>query len=523
LLAIGTQLAYLLILDYIIVLELLRLLLLRGDRESEGPRPRWIRAVLPYVLVALGFVAARIVLHNPGYRNNPATELGRWADPSRVLALGPSLVDSVLESAVFAWSYPAWLVVEEGSARLVGVALLVGGLAAALVGVRGWGARKPADSERGLRPFIVIGVATLVAVCLLMAVLHRCVALGNVMNRYAYPPAVGCCLFAIGVMSYLPRRLFVLAVAVLVGSASAANVRNANDYRVAWRRQRAIYWQLAWRAPEIWPETTVVLLSPLKEQHSNHTALTGALNLAYTAPRERPLLGLGHDDETQAWMESGDGAAFLAREPFWVWTLTPRAGPRDGFNHFLALYLDPVSSTLRVLDSKHLEELPARAGLAHSAARFSSQDRITGSGPRGIPTRQLFGPEPAHDWRWYFQRAELARQSGQFGEAAQLGREVLKRDFSTPEPSEWLVFIEAAIRSQDEATARAALRRGLASADRPSLRGFSRTLAKLALDLPSPGRELALQLEAQVDEETSELDRLGTPGRLSESRNHEER
>jgi hypothetical protein len=65
----------------------------------------------------------------------------------------------------------------------------------------------------------------------------------------------------------------------------------------------------------------------------------------------------------------------------------------------------------------------------------------------GLPA-DLFGREPAHNWCYYYEKAELARQYGDWQSVAQLGDEAQQKGYTpandgSNSPHEWLPFIDA--------------------------------------------------------------------------------
>ena len=54
----------------------------------------------------------------------------------------------------------------------------------------------------------------------------------------------------------------------------------------------------------------------------------------------------------------------------------------------------------------------------------------------------VYGPEPAHGWCYYFQKADLARQIGNWDEVVKLGDTAFKLDDHPNDPIERFVFIE---------------------------------------------------------------------------------
>jgi hypothetical protein len=80
------------------------------------------------------------------------------------------------------------------------------------------------------------------------------------------------------------------------------------------------------------------------------------------------------------------------------------------------------------------------------ALPLSNMSLIAASGgiPRALPA--LFGAEPVHTWCYYYEKADLARQTGDWSAIAQLGDEAFKESYRPDDPSEYLPFIEAEAR-----------------------------------------------------------------------------
>ena len=55
---------------------------------------------------------------------------------------------------------------------------------------------------------------------------------------------------------------------------------------------------------------------------------------------------------------------------------------------------------------------------------------------------QIYGPEPTHDWCYYFERADLAAQSGDWASVSALGDQALALKDHPNDPLERFVFIE---------------------------------------------------------------------------------
>ena len=75
------------------------------------------------------------------------------------------------------------------------------------------------------------------------------------------------------------------------------------------------------------------------------------------------------------------------------------------------------------------------------AAKLSRARAILPSGAPDL-TPAIFGREPARNWCYYFERAELARQQGDWNEVARLGEQAFALGDYPNDPMERVPFIE---------------------------------------------------------------------------------
>lgn len=68
--------------------------------------------------------------------------------------------------------------------------------------------------------------------------------------------------------------------------------------------------------------------------------------------------------------------------------------------------------------------------------------------PHAPPT-VVFGPEPPHDWCYYYEKADLARQRGDWDEVLKLGSEASTKGFAPKDSIEWMPFLQAYAQTAD--------------------------------------------------------------------------
>jgi hypothetical protein len=83
--------------------------------------------------------------------------------------------------------------------------------------------------------------------------------------------------------------------------------------------------------------------------------------------------------------------------------------------------------------------------LVQQVGAYSRVDRIIPSGVSPVPPRAIFGPEPGHDWCYYYQQASLARQTGDWEEIGKLYDQVRALNLETDDKSEVIPFFEGLV------------------------------------------------------------------------------
>ncbi len=107
----------------------------------------------------------------------------------------------------------------------------------------------------------------------------------------------------------------------------------------------------------------------------------------------------------------------------------------------VAFYYDPPAC-LRLLDPDldSNNRFILDESLMREASALSNQRQILDSSDAIMP--DAYGPEPAHGWCYYFEKADLARQFGDWKTVTHLGDEAFKLNDYPNNPVERFVFIE---------------------------------------------------------------------------------
>jgi hypothetical protein len=262
------------------------------------------------------------------------------------------------------------------------------------------------------------------------------VSLAFAASRAMLSFALGASLVLAALVQTIPSpRAGAVVIATLVALAAGRQFLWANSFRLDWEAHRSFFWQLNWRAPGIRPGTTILTNEELAYYADN--SLGAALNWIY-APSNRS----GSVDYALFFPTNRLGGSLPAIGPEVPISYDYLAGQFEGnTSASMSFYFDPPGC-LRLLDPEidpYNQSIPAE-DLLREAAAFSSSTFVVLGVPVVLPA--VYGPEPAHGWCYHFQRADLARQAGNWAQVARLGAQASTLPDHPNDPVERFVFIE---------------------------------------------------------------------------------
>jgi len=455
-LALGASLLHLLTMEYFAGLELLRPLLLwfliapeNGSLRKKGIAV--LRGWLPYLAMLGGFVLWRMFfLQFPGADANPPSLLLRIAsDPGgALLRLAQIAVQDTLYLFVSVWANilaPGDLDLSDRFSLFSwGWAALVTGITVLLL--RQKHEEPPPEwavSPRWSRQALVTGVAAVLLGMLPVWFTDRQIIVGAYSNRFGLPAMLGCSLVLVALLEELVSKKMqrIVLLSLLVGLATGAHLRVANDFRWSWVRQTRFYWNLAWRAPALQPGTAIASDGEIFPYVGIYSTAAG-INLLYPVD--------GSTNRLPYWFYS------IGREYAYIMdSFLQGMALETDFRHYsfrgdsknvlVVLYQPGDHDCLEVLTPED-ENAPGIPAVSAAALSNSNLSLILPE-PAVKPPEEIFGREPARGWCYLYEKADLARQNEDWNEAARLGDQARAAGYTPLAPDsdtafEWLPFIE---------------------------------------------------------------------------------
>ena len=249
-----------------------------------------------------------------------------------------------------------------------------------------------------------------------------------------------------------------VVLSVLLGLGVSLPVQTARSYQASWDKQEQLYWQLHWRAPSLEPNTMLVSDQEILFFMGIYPTAF-AINMLYPQTQAWPAASYWFD----AGMERVSWEQFSAGEPatFSRYTETFSATKQN----IVAIAFQPeLDQCLWVLRPEYAD-LRDLTPTARAWLSVSDPSRIHAT-PASAPPADIFGREPTRGWCYYYEKADLARQFGQWGTVMQLWGQAARIGVRPRNSIELLPFIEAYARSGDWAAAAKLTRQGAALPDR---------------------------------------------------------
>jgi len=433
---------HLLMFEYFFLLEFMRPVIIFISLRDEPltNRERFIkafRAWLPYIgVITFVMLYRSLVYSHPGFGYSLTDELVR-APVETFTQLVMQVLSGLWVAAVGAWAqifqFPNPNVNGVRTSAVYVIVVLAVGFFIFLFNHLQNDQTNP-DQKRDAWWLVSLGAIMLLLGGVPYWVTNLPVTLGFPANRALLSFMFGACFLLLGLIEFLPIRIKYFVAMLFVALSAGRQFLWSVEYLRDWQSQKNLFWQLSWRAPGIKPDTLLLMNEELLFNADN--SLSAPLNWIYKTDQSTNM------DYFIFYPTNRLGSSLPALEADIPIHYGYLAGEFNGnTSDALAFYYDPPAC-LRLLDPSLdvKNRFILDESLMREASTLSNADRILREPSAVMP--EIYGPEPEHGWCYYFQKAELARQFGDWDEVVKLGNQAFKLDDFPNNPVERFVFIE---------------------------------------------------------------------------------
>lgn len=446
---------YLSQMEYFIGMEAFRfaiIFVLIWRMQGESVRHKLMKGIiasLPFLMIAGGFLIWRLFFF---VAERKATDIGlqvsqMFSSPLTLLWWLNYLIQDMFSVVLVAWGLPVYILAFPLRLRDVMSAFGWAGLAVLLVifGMRRVDAQireneseAEADSGRS-QEALWLSLISIIGGLLPVILVNRHVTLPDY-SRYTLIASVGAALLLVTVIENISSRTvrtavlgFFIAVAVMTHYGNA--VKAVNETLAT----RNFWWQVAWRAPQIQPGVTLIASYPGSSLSEDYF-IWGPANLIYypekqeANPVEIQIPAAVLTDDVVLEISTNGGVETPLRRGNYL--------ERD-FGNVLVMIQSRSNGCVRIINGDVPELSPSDQHRLLLIAPYSRLENVVTEGEFQTPPEVVFGQEPEHDWCFYYQKADLARQRGEWEQIPDLLKEALDHGYYPEDGLEWMPFLQA--------------------------------------------------------------------------------
>ena len=441
---------YIGLVEYFIGFEIIRLacifLLVTRDYKPFGKRIiQTLHQWLPYIILLIPFLVWRLYFFKS---ERSATDVGLQLDQfiqsplTTSLRWFTTLLSDSLDVVFLAWGQPlssllTWI--WSRNQLLLGLGLSVASVVVALFVLKPLEDPDENDESNWHTEALLLGTAAVIGGLLPIILVNRFVDFGFY-SRYTLVSSTGAAILLVSLVFSL-HNLFLrnALLASFVFFASLTHFANNQKAVQITDATRGFWWQVYWRAPQIAPHTTLIANYAVGATEEDYF-VWGPANLIYYL-----------EGTKEKYVQPGIYAAVLNRDTV-TNVLVGKGQEFDNrrtirtyknYRNILILTQPTASSCVHVLDGGGPEYSTDENASIQIIGPYSNLDYVLTDETVPAPPSIVFGPEPEHDWCYYYQKATLARQRGDWDAILSLGEEASRKDLAPLDLIEWMPFLQA--------------------------------------------------------------------------------
>ena len=452
--------AYLALVEYAIGMEAFRLLCVYlYVRRKDDPLTffpsvvKMLKISTPHLLIPIVFLIwYQFLFDNWRRAQDAGTQLGQLFDsPLTALWWVVQLFRSVLNVSLFAWIVPFYQNFYGNRLKDILLGLIFAAFVIAVVYLAhiylkqdsGDDKEDKYDFNHWPKELLWVGLVGTVCGVLPVVLANRVVAFERI-SQYTLPASLTGVIFLGGLIySISLQKIRTILFAGLVGLAVLAHQGLAAQ---AVREEKTIsdfWWQVVWRAPAIRTGTTLVVTYPGIYYAEGNDVVWGPANFIYNPEKQihTPVIIpiSASRMEADSILEIIKGNRSFEKTDLVIKNISIDYN----YKNLLILSQPSEGACMHAIDARWPDISIYDQPLLHASFQNSKIENIDANGESPVPPTYPFGAELLHEWCYYYQKADLARQRGDWQEVAHLGDEAQKLGYHPNDQAEWMPFLQA--------------------------------------------------------------------------------
>lgn len=228
-------------------------------------------------------------------------------------------------------------------------------------------------------------------------------------------------------------------IAILCLIAMLTHHANSVKYAQETTITRNFWWQVAWRVPQFEKNTTLIANIPGVATEEDYF-IWGPASLIYYPERQKPdaiqpgLFAAILNQDTVTKVLARERQEFDNRKNIITY---------KNYRNFVLLNQPSPNACVHVINGATPEYSSNELDSIRAIGSYSEIEHILVDETPHAPPEIVFGPEPSHGWCYYYQKADLARQRGDWNTVIKIGNEAFEEGFAPADTIEWMPFLQA--------------------------------------------------------------------------------
>jgi hypothetical protein len=414
---------------------------LGGTLLQKGPRA--VRWAYPSILIPLVFLFWRLFFF---VSERSATDIDRQLELFKLYPVqtvyhwAVQVIQDLYDVLVAAWIIP----ISQLSAYIKVWGWLLGIVTAGVVvfllfrfdKTFGAGADDQSDFTREA---LWLGLLTAIVGLFPIAMVNREVAFPS-FSRYALVSSVGVAILIVALLNMIPARgLRYLGFALFLMVAMLTHHANSVKFAQETAMARNFWWEVSWRIPQLALRTTLIGNYPIGAVEEDYF-IWGPANLIYY-PENQAAKGI--QPAIFAAVLNKDTVTKVLAQERQEFDNRKNIITYKNYRNILILTQPALESCVHVINGLQPEISKLEPDSIRSMGPYSELEHILADEAPHTPPTLVFGPEPDHGWCYYYQKADLARQRGDWAEVLRMGEEASESDLAPEDGIEWMPFLQA--------------------------------------------------------------------------------
>jgi len=289
------------------------------------------------------------------------------------------------------------------------------------------------------REALVLGIITAIGGLIPIATANREVSFPS-FSRYSLISSIGVAILVVTLLMSLKWSILKNGIAAgLCLISILTHHANTVKYSQETATLNRFWWQVSWRIPHLEKNTTLIANYPggvIEEDYF----VWGPGNLIYYPEKQNPKN-----------IQPGLYAAVLNKNTV-LKVLTRERQEFDNrkniityknYRNILVMTQPGPNSCVHIIDGNRPEYSRSELDSIRVIGPYSEIEHVLINEIHHPPPTVVFGPEPQHDWCYYYEKADFERQRGDWESVVSLGNEAQERGFAPADPIEWMPFLQA--------------------------------------------------------------------------------